>query len=196
MIRNGLVLTLLLVALALRLYKVSSVPLNIDEITTLSRYAPLPLLDIFTTYDSNNHPLASALAHLFSPQADHLFMLRWPFILLGMLALPFVYRLGTSLFGPKVGLLALLLVSASPVHAGYSMVARGYIGLITLTTVSLYCLWQAWRYNRWRDWACLVGVNVLVVYFHLFGGLLAVGTQLGLVGLGLLWQIGRKAPHS
>ena len=185
---NGLILGLLLVAFALRLYKVSSIPLNIDEVHTILRYIPLAWVDIFMTPHSNNHPLTSALARLFSPGADHLFMMRWPSILIGMISLPFVYRLGANLFGRKVGLVALLLVSTSPVHIGYSMIIRGYIGLISLTTISLYFLERALLGNRWHDWLGLAVVNSVIVYFHLFG-MLAAGMQLGLVGAWLLWQI-------
>lgn len=184
-IRNGTIFSLLLLAFGLRLYQISSVPLNIDEIHTISRYVPLPLLDIFAIYHSNNHPLASALAHLFSPGADHLFMMRWPSILVGMLSLPFVYRLGAGLFGRRVGMLALLLMVVAPVHVGYSMIVRGYIGLVTLTTISLYFLWRAVRLNRWYDWLGVAVTNLLVVYFHLFG-VLAAASQLGLVAFWLL----------
>ncbi len=179
----GLILGLLLLALAIRLYKITSVPLSLDEIITIARYAPLSVIDIFKTHYSNNHPLASLLAHLFSPQADHLFMMRWPLVLIGMLSLPFVYRLSADLFGRKVGLLALLLVSVSPVHIGYSVIIRGYIGLISLTVISLYFLWRVLQKNRWRDWLGFVVTNILIIYFHLFG-VVAAGSQVGLV---ILW---------
>lgn len=182
---------LLLFAFGLRLYHLASIPLNIDELDTLTQYAPLSLWEIFTTYHSNNHPLASALAHLFSPQADHLFMLRWPFVLLSMLALAFTCRLGATWLGPKVGLLALLLLAVSPLHVGYSTTVRGYIGVITLSTVSLYFLLKGLQYNRWRDWLIVFGANVLIVYFHLFG-LVAAGSQLALAGLWLIDCLRRR----
>jgi hypothetical protein len=187
----SLLIGLLLVAFALRVYRLSSIPINVDEISTITKYAPLPVIEIFEENHSNNHPLTSLLARLFSPQTDHLFMMRWPSILIGMVSLPFVYRLGADLFGRKVGLLALLLVSTSPVHAGYSVVIRGYIGLMALILVSLYLLRRALRRNRWRDWLGFVGISVLVIHFHLFS-LLAIGSQVGLVGLWLIWNVSKK----
>ncbi|MBI1881371.1 MAG: glycosyltransferase family 39 protein [Chloroflexi bacterium] len=190
--RNGLILALLLFAFALRLYKVTSIPFSVDEVVTITRLAPLSIADIFGTYYSNNHPLASLLAHLFSPQVNHLFMLRWPFILVGLIALPFVYRLGAGLFGQPVGLLALFLLSVTPVYIGYSVIVRGYGGLISLSAIALYFLWQALRRNRWRDWLGFVAASVLAAFFHLFS-LLAMGMALGLVGIGLLWDVGRNS---
>ncbi len=189
MMRNKsvVILGLLLLAFGLRLYHLISVPFSRDEIVTIRHYIPLSIIEIFQTFHSNNHPLISALAHIFSPQADNLFMLRWPSILVGMIALPFIYRLGAGLFDGRVGLLALFLASVTPVYIGYSIIIRGYGGLISLTVMALYFLWQALRHNRWRDWLGLAISAVLAAFFHLFS-MLAIGLALGLVGGHLLWQ--------
>jgi len=194
--QQGLIGAILWLALALRTYKITSVPSVVDEAATLGKYVRMSLFDIFTTIHSNNHPLASALAHLFSPQADNLFLMRWPMILLGMVSLPFVYRLGREMFGYKVGILALFLVAVSPLHFGYSVIVRGYIGLMCLTTLSHYFLWRAWRYNHWRAWLLFVVSNIAIIYFHLFSGALALVMQLGLFGLGALWPyLQQSKPH-
>lgn len=185
--KSAVILGLLLLVFGLRLYRVTSVPLSRDEIVTIKQYIPLSIIGIFQTHHSNNHPLISALAHIFSLQADNLFMLRWPSILVGIIALPFVYRLGVGLFDWRVGLLALFLASVTPVYIGYSVIIRGYGGLISLTVIALYFLWHALRHNRWRDWLGLTISAVLVAFFHLFS-LLAIGLALGLVGAYLLWQ--------
>jgi len=189
--KNSLVYGLLLLALAVRLYRLIFVPLNLDEIDTISQFVSLPVIEIFQSYHSNNHAMASALAHMFSPQADNLFLLRWPIILVGMLSLPFLYRLSTDLFGHRVGLLSLLLFSLSPVYMGYSVIVRGYSGFISLTVISLYFLQLALRHNRWRDWLAFLVTNLVVLHFHLFGAFVT-WTQLGLAGLWLLWQFGRS----
>ena len=195
-VRNGIILVLLLFAFALRVYKVNSVPLSLDEILTISRYVPLSVVDIFATHHSNNQPLASVLAHLFSPQADHLFLMRWPMIMIGVLTLLFVYRLGTEIFDRKVGILALFLLSISPIHLVYSMVVRGYAGLILLTTISLLLSIRALQNNRWAEWFGFAVVNVLIIYFHMFG-MLAATIQLGLIGIWLVWACSRaNQPHS
>ncbi len=192
--RNVLLLGLLILAFALRLYKVTSVPLSLDEMYTIGRYVPLSIIDILTTHHSNNQPMASLLAHLFSPQANHLFMMRWPMILLGTLSISFVYRLGADLFCRSVGVWAALLMAISPIHLAYSVVIRGYGGLMLLTTISLYFLWYALRYNRWYAWLGFVVVNILVIYFHMFGAF-AAGMQLGLVGLWLFWELNKGSQN-
>ncbi|RME98560.1 MAG: hypothetical protein D6768_17055, partial [Chloroflexi bacterium] len=148
----------------------------------------MPLGEIFVTHHSNNQPLASALAHLFSPQADNLFLMRWPMLLLGMLVLPFTYNLGRRIYNQTVGILAVFLLAIIPVHLAYSVVVRGYSGLILLVTVSVYFGVKAMQQNRWPHWVLFLVVNLLVVYFHMFGAF-AAGVQLGLVGLWLLWRL-------
>lgn len=180
-------LLILLLAFAGRVHQLHNVPLNLDEIRSINRYVPLPLAQNFTTLDSNNHALASALGHLFSPQADNLFLLRWSVVWLGLIALPLTYRLGADLFGWRVGLAALFLLSFTPAHLGYSMILRGYIGLISLTVMSLLCLVRAMRGNRWPAWIGFALANTAVIHFHLFG-LIATWTQVGLVGFWLIWS--------
>lgn len=178
---------IIMVAFAVRLYNLPAVPLTRDEAHTIQNFAALPLLDIFTTLNSNNHPLASALAHVASPQADHLFMMRWTAIVTAMVALPFVYRLATDLFGAQVGLLAVLLVGASYIHIGYAGTVRGYAGLMTISVILLYFLQRALRHNRWRDWVGFAASANVGIFFHLFVmpaawsllGLTLVGVSLG-----------------
>jgi hypothetical protein len=188
--QRSLIYAIILLAFGLRLHGLMRIPFNIDEVDTISQFVPLTLPEIFGTLHSNNHPLASALAHLFSPQADHLFMLRWPFVLIGLVGLPFFYRLGRLMGGPRLGLLGLALLAVTPVHLGYSMIVRGYGGLITLTIISLYSLARALLSGRWPAWLAFLGANLLIVFFHLFGAVAGVA-QLGLVGLGLSWGLRR-----
>ncbi len=191
--RQTIILSILLCAFALRTYKITSVPLAVDEATTMGKYVPLAVMDIFTTIHSNNHPMASFLAHLFSPQADNLYLMRWPMILVGMVSLPLIYRLGFETFGQKVGLLALFLMAVSPLHFGYSVIVRGYVGLICLATLSHYFLWRILQHYQWRDWLGFTISNIIIIYFHLFGGVLALGFQLGLLALWWLWILRSSA---
>lgn len=181
-----LALILLLIGFALRLHKLTAVPLSRDELRTILLFVRLPLPEIFVEFNSNNHPLAAALAHLLSPQGDHLFMLRWSAALVGMLSLPLIYRLGAAWFDRRVGLLALLLFGFSYVHLSYSIFVRGYIGLVTLTLVSAFFLWRGLRANRWRDWLAFAAANVAIILFHLFGAL-AAWAQIGLAALWLVY---------
>lgn len=171
----------------LRLDNLLSVPLNVDELRTLERFVGLPLAEIFHTYHSNNHVLASALAHVASPQADHLFLMRWTTIVVGMVGLPMVYRLGRAWLGPRVALLTLLLLAVSPIHIGYSVIVRGYIGLITVGLVGLFFAWQIVRRHHWGAWVGFTLANIAIIYFHLFGGLMVFGFLLLLLGLHFAW---------
>ena len=50
---QGLILGLLSFAFGLRVYKVTSIPLSLDEILTITRYVPLAVIDIFRTHPPN-----------------------------------------------------------------------------------------------------------------------------------------------
>lgn len=179
-IKSLSVICIVWLAFALRVYGVQSIPFGVDERRTIQEFVPLPISDILTTFHSNNHPFPSALAHLFSPQAANLLLMRWPMIIMGVLCLPFVYRLGTDLIDRRTGFLFLLLTALSPTLIGYSTTVRGYIGLVTLTTMSLWFLLMALKHNRWQMWLAFGAVNIIVLFFHLFG-ILATCTQLSVV---------------
>lgn len=164
-------------AFAVRVQGLASAPTYLDEYSTIIKYVALPVLDIFRASDSNNHPLASFLAHLCSPNGDNYFLMRWPMLCLGILSLPLVYSLITSFSNHTTALITIFLLAMSPYHLAFSTSVRGYTGLILGVTISGYILVNAYSRNGWLDWIGFVTVNLITLYFHLFG-LLAVATQL------------------
>ncbi len=65
--------------------------------------------------------------------------------LAAMLAVALMYQLGRTLASPPVGLLAALLLASSILFVNYSIIARMYVPLVTLS------LWTYWVYFRLLD---------------------------------------------
>ena len=195
----------ILLGAALRFYALGAKSLWGDEINTAVKFVRLPAWDIVTHLDPNNHPLFSLLAHLFTLQGANPplpaagiggpgqeFLLRVPAALLGIAAIPAVYRLGRAAVSPGVGLGAAFLLAISPYHLGYSQEARGYSALVLFTTLSLLYLLRAIKTGERRHSrqkrpdagpvAAFAVATVLALYSHLFAAL-PIGAALCLLAV-------------
>src|SRR6188768_3984008 len=128
------VLALTIVALALRLVNING-GLWYDEIVTLVEFARPPLAQIVTHFpDPNNHPLYSVLAHAsVSVFGEHVWSLRLPAVVFGVLGVPMLYWLGTALTSRIEALAAAALLTVSYHDVWFSQNARGYTGLLFWT---------------------------------------------------------------
>ncbi len=86
-----------------------------------------------------------------------------------ILGLALIYQLGRRLAGKPVGLLAMLLLTLSPLHLWLAQEARMYSLLSALVTLSMLLFWQALRRQRRQDWLALTVVNALIFSIHYFG---------------------------
>jgi mannosyltransferase len=107
------------------------------------------------------------------------FVLRFPSVAFGMLAVAMVARLGARLFQPKVGLLAAVLTAVSPFHIWYSQEARMYSLLCLVSLVSIYFFVKGWQEDRWLDWGAFAIFTGLSLYVHNLAFLIPL--SLGLV---------------
>ncbi len=98
-------------------------------------------------------------------------------LLFGVLAVPLMYAVAWSLFRSRLaGLLAALLVAASPLHIWYGQEARMYTLLTFLCLLSSYLLLLAIQsanqaQKRWQTlalWAAFTLTNIAAVYTHYF----------------------------
>ena len=171
MARHLLLGSVILLGAALRFHALGAKSLWGDEINTTVNFVLKPAWEIITHLDPNNHLLYSLLAHLFTLEGANEFLLRAPAALLGIAAIPALYRLGQAVASPGVGLVAALLLAISPYHLGYSQEARGYSALALFTTLSLLYLLQATRVRERRHFAAFGVATVLALYSHLFAAL-------------------------
>ncbi len=120
--------------------------------------------------------------------------LRFPSVIWGVLAVPFVYLLGKRVYGRSVGLLGALFFALNPFQVWYSQDARMYSQLAALSIAMLWALdvglRDAGRRATW-GWLAYVAFATLAVYTHYYAVLgLAVA---GLYALGVLWLMRRPS---
>ena len=110
-------------------------------------------------------------------------------IVTGMATLPVLYVLGERLFGPRVGVVASLLLAPNVVFVEFAREARGYALLVLLVTASSYLFVRALDENRWLLWAAFILVSAAAAYTHFFAALavLAQAGSLPFRGGGLPW---------
>jgi len=127
----------LLVALLLRLYHLSSQSIWVDEMLTLfwsGFTAPLTAIDIF----GNLHgPLHTILVFLWTRLAgESEFALRFPSVVFSVLSLIAIYRLILKLSDSRTALIAMAVIAFSPFHIWYAQEARNYSMLLFFSTLS------------------------------------------------------------
>ncbi|MGB3905269.1 MAG: glycosyltransferase family 39 protein [Anaerolineae bacterium] len=162
----GIVLLLVLVAFALRLYKLDYQPLRGDEsfgiqfaahswswlLSNMAWLEPLP-------------PLYYSFLHCWMQVAGQSeFTTRFLSLLFGVLTVPLIYLLGRSLGRPRAGVLAAFLMAINPFQVWHAQDVRNYTVWLALSMAALAFLLRAVREQRARYWAGYAGVTLLGLY--------------------------------
>jgi len=106
---------------------------------------------------------------------------RWLSILLGVLAIPVLYRFGCDLYGRTAGLVAALCLALSPFHIFHAQAIRCY-ALVTLAgIVSAYAFFRLVRDGGRTWWIVNIAANTLLMWTHIMGVLLLAPEGLFLV---------------
>jgi len=168
--------TILLLALGLRFYRLGAESLWYDEAYSvwiaalpLAELAllppgPLPFPMLYT--GSGGGLLYHAVLHFWLSLGQSEVAVRSLSALLGVLTVAITYALGRELFGRRAGLLAALLVAASPLHVWYGQEARMYALVIALSALSVLFLVRALRRGQTSDWIGYLFFTTLMPYTH------------------------------
>ncbi len=176
-----------LVAIALVALVARVIGLNgglwVDEIYSLVRSFRAPLAGILTEFwGDNHHPFYAVLAHVSrgifgeSPWA-----VRLPAMLLGVAAVPMLYRLGLLVVRQREALLAALLLSVSYHHVWFSQNARGYSAIAFVSIVTMWALLRGVETGRTRYFVWYAVAAALGAYTHLTTIFVVVGHALALL---------------
>jgi uncharacterized membrane protein len=182
-----LALGIVLLAAALRLYRLGARSLWLDEIITIYpvRFATLDELSAHLQPWWDNMPLPSVLPWLLRGLGGSEWAVRLPFAVAGTLAVGGLYGLGRDLGGPRIGLSAALLGALAPFLIWYSQEARPYAFLLLFTVYGMWAAYRATTTGQLAAWAALPVCLVL----NLYTGYLAlpvVAATGAFVGLSLL----------
>jgi uncharacterized membrane protein len=176
-------LSLCLLAFALRLHLLEDVFLHDDEVKSRQLYVEQGPAQILTHYTVNNHWLSSGLGHLMGYLGPQRFLLRWPSLFWGTLAVPLLAVAGCRLFKrPQEGLLAALLLAFSAFHVQWSQQFRGYTALLFFGLLAFLLLHQALQTGNIGAWLSFVAAVLLTITSHLFGVLMGLTLLVILVG--------------
>ncbi len=194
-----LILSLIILAFALRVYQLDAKSIWFDESHSLNR-ASLDLLAIasgkqiwgdMVIQDTTHVPFYFFLLHILIKLAgDSDFTLRFLSLIFGVLTVPLIYFMGKKFCHARVGLWAALLASFSPFYLWYSQEARMYTLLVFLGLLSVYCLLRAIGEDKARWYATYAVTATAMLYTNLFSfGLFAFE---GLLGLLTAWKPRRE----
>jgi 4-amino-4-deoxy-L-arabinose transferase-like glycosyltransferase len=92
---------------------------------------------------------ARALTHG-EPLNDRIWMYRVPSLLAAIVAVMATWRMGRSMFSPRVGLLGAGILAACPIFFWEAHQARADMLLVACTTVALWMLWEVWKRETQR----------------------------------------------
>ena len=84
----------------------------------------------------------------FDSESAAIWMYRLPSLLAALVTVLITWRLGTSMFGGRAGLLAGAFMAVSPLVAFDAHMARSDELLLVLTTAAMALLWSCWRAGR------------------------------------------------
>jgi hypothetical protein len=169
---NITLLGAMLVAVALRLANLNII-LGHDEAYMYNAFASRSFWHMVTNYHlPNNHVLLSILIKLATGLlGNHVWTLRFPTILAGVLMVPAAYFFAKRFYSQETAVLSSILVATFPILVQYSVLARGYI-IIGLVTLLLFIVgdYVRTRKNRfaWLLIAVLSGLGFYTIPIMLF----------------------------
>lgn len=120
---------------------------------------------------------AAGVLTLGQPQHDAIWMYRVPSLIAGIITLLVLWRAASLRFGPRIGLLACLMLATSPLFAWEVRQARSDMVLVAATTLAMAALWSLWD-GRGRQWH-----TSLVLWLAVAVGVLTKGPVVLLVVL-------------
>lgn len=148
-----ILLSLILIGFALRLFKLAEQSLWADEFFSayVTSLAPLNMLGIIIR-DRVHPPLYYMLLMCWQWLGNTPFLVRFLSVIFGVWTIPSTFILGKSIMGSRVGLLSAFLITISPLHIWYSQEARMQTLFVLTTILTHFFLVQIITHNRKWDW--------------------------------------------
>jgi uncharacterized membrane protein len=168
-IRSSLLLFILLLAFALRVYRLDAQSIWYDEGLSI-QLAQLPPDQTIALSATTDHPPLHALllGAWIRIAGDSDFIVRLLSTFFGVLVVALIYKLG-KILDERVGLIAAFLMSIAPMAVYYSQETRGYMLLTALILLAAIAFVQIslGHTNRWT-WLIYGASIVAALYTHYF----------------------------
>ena len=155
--------------LVLRLYQLGKQSLWFDEAYSVLMSKNLTGIWFDQTRDASP-PFYYTLLHCWMGWfGKDEFSIRFLSVLFGVLLIPLIYAVGTTLFEKRVGFYASLLTAISPIHIYYSQEVKMYTLLPLLSLASFFMLYLCLKEKKNIYWVVYGLVTILVLYTHNYG---------------------------
>ncbi|RME42984.1 MAG: hypothetical protein D6791_16550 [Chloroflexi bacterium] len=178
-----IVVLLILLAFALRIYRLDYQSLWYDE--GFSVWLAGKDLATITTGDFNP-PLYIYVLHFWIQLAGTSeFAVRFLSLFFSLLAIPLGYRIGKELFDPATGLMTAFFLAIAPLHLWYAQETRMYAQVTALSLLATLALIRALKGRR-QAWLVYIVATIAAVYTHYYAWML-VAAQ----GAYVLWWVAR-----
>lgn len=168
---------ILLVAAATRLYNFWGFSLSNDELSALARLNFNSFSDlIYQGVRIDGHPPAAQVLLFYFTKwfGDSVFIVRLPFVLVGIGSVFYMYRLGKEWISSSAGLLSAALFAVLIFPMLYSRIARPYaLGMFFTLMASVYWIRILKENHRLKDFLFLAFSLALCAYSHYFAALVA-----------------------
>lgn len=162
------VLTPVVVGAVLRLVNLGKHDFWFDELVTIY-IARGSLPAVLQNQARAGHPfLFFSLLHFWRRLGESEFFLRLLPFLLGVALIYAVFKMTTTLFGEKAGLLAAWIAALSPFQVYYAQELRMYSLVALLAACSVFAFSRAVERRQRRDWLLYGLTGVLGVYTHYY----------------------------
>jgi len=195
-----LLVAILLLGFATRLYAIGAENLWLDEASSLLAVQH-DLAGVVQEGAADVHPpVYYLLLHFWLVFGTSETALRLLSAMVGTLAIPLLYIVSRRLLDVRTSLTAALLLAMAPLHIWYSQEARSYALMATVGLLSMYTwlnvLGGKERHQgvRTRHWTTYVLINALGLYTHYYFGFLLIFQNAAMILLLVFaWQ-GRQLP--
>lgn len=154
-----------LLGLLIRLIQIDRT-VDYDEAYTFIHFASRSLRYIVTDYSApNNHVFHSLMVYLaYHIFGNHLWALRLPTLMAGVLTIPAVYMAGKVFYGRNAALTAAVLVACTPMLVDFSNNARGYTLMCLFSCLILWIAANLRERSSFTGWLLLAVFSALGFY--------------------------------
>lgn len=186
---NILLLIILVVATAMRFFRYFDIPYTLDELSALNRtfYASFSELMEKGIYNDGHPALIQVFLYFYTNWFGYSeWVVKLPFLLMGLASVFLVYRIGREWFSETVGIFSSALMATSQLMVMYSQIARPYASGLFFVIGMVY-FWTKWLQTEKSKWMVSVGYvffTALCAYNHYFSLLQA--TMISIAGLFLV----------
>jgi hypothetical protein len=194
--RQGLILLLIVIGFAIRVYALNDVAINPDEQRIISQIFAKSfgnVLSVTTLHGFPEHTFANILIWFSRKLGWQPFLLRWPAVLFGVLTLTLIYKITKKVLDSTYAMASAFLLAFSAYHLLYSQQIRGYSEMVFFALASFYYLWRAMKTYCWQDWISYTLSTALAMYSHFYAFTL-LATQGIMVAIWLILRVVQQRP--